>query len=233
MNKMILVIAITMLPTVVKCQSVFEGHVTYGTYLMSDFKSVLKNNQSVAGNNTEVVYNFPPYWGYEFGYKYKFKNVVYKFDMLMGMAISYNSTGGRLSAKDFSGEILQDMLVDVVAIGPNVRFIESGEKKWKMGFEFATLVGITNMTTKTSLTIGDLSDSEKLQNTYISTLVDTYWVTEYTLTDGINLVSRLGYQLDAGLVASYGNSTYSPYTGQRMHPDWTGLRGSIGMNYSF
>ena len=233
MNKIIIAIAVMIVPMVVKSQSSIEGHISYGTYLMSDFKSVLKNNVEIIGNNTVVVYNFPPYWGYEIGYKYKFRNVLYEFDMLFGLVGSYNSTGGRLSAKDYSGETLQDMLVNVIVVGPNVRFIESGEKKLKMGFEFATLVGVTTLKNKFLLTVGNVSDSEISTLTYLSTLFDTYWVTEYSLNKNLSLVSRLGYQIDVGLIRSYDEPTYSLNSGRRMQPDWTGLRGSVGVSCSF
>lgn len=233
MTRSLLLFSILLGCFILKGQSSIEGHVSYGTYLMPDLKEILKDNTEALGNSTEVVYNFPPYWGYEFGYKYKFKNVLYKFDMVFGMVASYNSTGGRLSAKDYSGEILQDMLVNVVAVGPNVRFIESGEKKWKMGFEFATLAGVTTLTTENSLRVGNINDSDKTRNTYISTLIDTYWVTEYSLSEDISFVSRFGYQIDVSLASEYDTPSYSSYTGQRMQPDWTGLRGSVGVSYSF
>ncbi|MDD4109281.1 MAG: hypothetical protein PHH93_11235, partial [Prolixibacteraceae bacterium] len=117
MKKTSLTILITLLSVTVFSQIIIEANYGYGLYSLKDLKdmnSEVLKNLPVEGKITD---DFPdqPYYGI---------GIYYQTSELIAIGITgfYNTTGSRISYKDFSGELKIDNILTSYSPGISIRF---------------------------------------------------------------------------------------------------------------
>lgn len=192
-----------------------------GTYRMQSMKTFIEKVNESLPFSPEVVDEFPPYWWYSAD-----ASIIYG-DFTWGLTINYNSTGSRVSLKDYSGEYLSDR--KLIAVSPG---ITAGYLLPPLGDRFSLTpvadlgVLISGMEVDETLvaageTVSDFHDNYRAFNFYANPSVRFAW----TVSSMVSLELRTGYLLQFG-GGQFKSKTHSGSGAGIYHasPDWTGLR---------
>ncbi len=202
-----------------------------GTYNMSgleDLNSYVIRNLPI---KTKLVSDFPAYWYYR-------PSVSLNFDRFsIGFLSTFQSTGSRVSAKDYSGEYRFD--IKVKSNNPGIYAEAALFVQEKMQLTFSSIVGISLSRLKMEEYTA-VYDEKQTDNTEFKAL--NYYVEPgfnfycqvYFITVGINA----GYFLQFGKQAYYTNNNKdykmgNPGTGAPIKPDWNGFRVGLSARYMF
>jgi hypothetical protein len=203
-----------------------------GTYSMNDLKNFNVNNQGTLPFETEQVSDFPPYLYFRPSLLVRFS----KFSV--GLMNTFQSTGSRLSAKDYSGEYRLDMKVKANAPGVFAEIDLFHVNKLK--FRFSSIIGIlfSNLEINEYFALGS---TEYLNDTY------KFKSNNYFYEPGIDInypIGRFsigtffGYMIQFGDQAFYmddnkDNVLIDNTLNKAVGPGWNGLRAGIGANWTF
>lgn len=86
--------------------------VGYGTYRMSNLKAFQKELLADFPEDSRITEDFPGYLYYDLTIAQPLSD-----QLRMGISATYGSTGGRLSYKDYSGEVTGNQLVRYLGVG--------------------------------------------------------------------------------------------------------------------
>ncbi len=203
-----------------------------GAYSMKGLKNI--NNEIPKGLpfETKLVSDFPAYLYYR-------PSLIVRFDnFAVGLVYSFQSTGSRISAKDYSGEYRFDMLVRSHTPGIYCEYKLSGEDSFD--FNLYAIIGpsFSRLETKERFFVADtlLSNENykfKAQNYFIEPGINIlYPVNAFSF--GMNL----GYFIQFGDQAYYTgtdkrNVLYDPKSSAPIKPDWNGIRVGLSVAYNF
>lgn len=197
-----------------------------GTYSMTDMKEL--NSAIFPEFDARLVSDFPPYVFFQPALKFSW------IRFSLGLEYSYQSTGSRISAKDYSGEYRFDMMVHSnnagLALGwelirKNKGRISAGIKG---GFAFSGLELNYYL---------ELINSVKYDNS--NYLKATHYYFEPCLEFDYFIIQKLSIGLQGGYYFDIGNNPYktdftltNPDKGISVGPDWKGLRIGIAISYT-
>ena len=201
-----------------------------GTYSMSGLESL---NSYVIQNlpiKTKLVSDFPAYWYYKPSISLNFER------FSIGFLSTFQSTGSRVSAKDYSGEYRFD--IKVKSHNPGIYGEAALLTKEKMQLSLSSVVGITLSRLKMEESI--FVDDEILTNDH-----SKFKALNYYFEPGFNFYYRVyfvilginaGYFLQFGKQAYYtnGNKDYMlgiPRSDNPIKPDWNGFRAGLSVRY--
>lgn len=210
---------------------VLEYEQGLGSYAMDDLKGLNEVVMEGIPLNIKLVNDFPMYWYF----RPKAGIKISRFET--GVEYSFQSTGSRISAKDYSGEYHFDTRVKSHSPGLYMRYLLA--TTGRIGFKVQVLGGII---------ISKLELNEFLE-VYPETLIDesqNYTGQNYYVEPGlsivyplpkINLALNLGYNFQYGDQAFYAdkNKDYvlqNMNTGDTYKPDWSGIRVGILVSYN-
>lgn len=192
-----------------------------GTYRMQSMKAFIEMVNESLPFTPEVVDEFPPYFWYAADASMR------KGDFTWGLTINYNSTGSRVSLKDYSGEYLSDR--KLIAVSPG---ITAGYLLPPLGDRLSLTpvadlgVSISGMKVDETLVVGaetvtDFHDKYRAFNFYASPSVRIGW----TISSIVSMELRTGYLLQFG-GGQFKSKTHrgSGVGIYHVNPDWTGLR---------
>ncbi len=197
-----------------------------GTYRMQNLKTFIEIVNESLPFSPVVVDEFPPYFWYAAAAS------VIKGDFNWGITVNYNSTGSRVSLKDYSGEYLSDRKLSSVSPG-----ITAGYLLPPLGnhLSFTPVAGIgvivTGMEVDETLiavgdTVSDFHQNYRAINFYTHPSVRFGW----TISSMVNLELQAGYLLQIGngqfKSVSHRDSEVGIY---HVSPEWTGLRCGISV----
>lgn len=202
-----------------------------GTYTMKDLKTL---NNRISGSlpfDCKLVADFPPYFYYSPTILLGFHN------FRVGLIYSFQSTGSRISAKDYSGEYLFDMKIKSGNPGIYIEYKLSSQGKFDIflyslaGPSFSKLE-IRELFTVSDTTLANHDYKFKAQN--------------YFIEPGVNFqvpVQAFTFRIDLGYLLQFGKK---PLTGQNKSDmlydpvkqvpvkcDWTGFRAGLSVFFSF
>jgi hypothetical protein len=203
----------------------------FGTYKMSDLRNI--NSDFKYSNipfDTKLVSDFPAYWYYR-------PSVLLKFNKnSLGIIYTFQSTGSRVSAKDYSGEYRFDMTVNSHCLG---LYAEGNIKKIRnYGINLYVTGGILYSNLKI-IEYLEVFDTILTEQTIVFKALNWY------IEPGLNLKYTYN-QLLFGITAGYfitiatedyytGNNKqqklYNTYSRTTVKPDWNGLR--IGLFFTY
>ncbi len=194
-----------------------------GTYSMSDLKKINSEVQKLYPFDSKIVSDFPPYFYYQPVLSMKSGKIS------IGLVYSYQSTGSRISAKDYSGEYRFDMKIHSRSPG-----IYTDVEMWSIS-EFSLSVYLTSKATFSKLKTNEyfmLLDSLLTNNN------SSYRATTYNFEPGIALTRSLshftfginaGYSIDFWEKAFHNTANkeiilINPENQKKVKPKWSGFR---------
>lgn len=197
-----------------------------GTYRMQNLKTFIEIVNESLPFSPGVVDEFPPYFWYAATAS------VIKGDFNWGITFNYNSTGSRVSLKDYSGEYLSDRKLSSVSPG-----IIAGYLLPPLGshFSFTPVAGIgviiSGMEVDETLvaagdTVSDFHQDYRAFNFFAHPSVRFGWT----------ISSMVSLELQAGYLLQFGNGQFKSITNRdpeggiyHVSPGWTGLRCGISI----
>jgi hypothetical protein len=202
-----------------------------GTYFMKGLRDI--NNSVTRGLpfDTKLIADFPAYFYYRPSMIIRFNNFSF------GLIYSFQSTGSRISAKDYSGEYRFDMKVNSNTPGIYCEFKLSTEDKFN--FNIYSIIGpsYSNLEIKEYFNIGD---------TVLTNSKYKFKAQNYYFEPGINFqvpVKAFSFGLTFGYLIQFGNQAF--YTGNdkknilintksqvSVKPDWNGIRVGLSVFYN-
>lgn len=208
---------------------VLEYEQGLGSYTMADLKDLNDVVKEGIPLNIKLVNDFPMYWYF----RPKAGIKISRFET--GIVYSFQSTGSRISAKDYSGEYHFDTRVRSHTPGMYV------------GYHPATIGRIGFKTQVTGGIILSKLEMNEFLEVYPETLIDEsqkYDGQNYYVEPGLSIVYplpkiqlalNLGYNFQFGDQAFYADKTkdyvlQNMNTGDTYKPDWSGIR--IGISIS-
>jgi hypothetical protein len=206
----------------------FSGGV--GTFSMSELKSL---NESLQPDfDAELVTSFPPY----FFYKPSLLLRLHRYTA--GLTYTYQSTGSRISAKDYSGEYRFDTKVHSNNMG---LYVSADVVKWtnlrisvyaEPGLSFSSLE-INQYLCLFDTVLDDQTTRFKALNFYLEPGIDF----SYLVSPSVTATANLGYYLQWGKQDFYtggdkDNELVNPITDESVKPGWKGLRFGITLAYN-
>jgi hypothetical protein len=235
MNKILYIIVLVLaLDNYIYSQDLKVGFTTgIGTYSMSGLKTINKAITESLPFDTQVVSGFPLYLYYQ-------PKVVMKFaDFSFGLVYTFQSTGSRISGKDYSGEYRFDMKVNSnnPGIYAEINILSKNNYKFSIysngGFVFTNLKMNEYFNLQDTL-LTDASTKFKALNYYFEPGINA----TYSLSPVLSLALNAGYFIQFGSKGFYkeSNKDYiltDPSNQKTINPDWNGIRVGISAYYAF
>jgi len=203
-----------------------------GKYSMSGLKDINKGIQPDLPFETEIVSDFPVYWYYRPSVSLKFK------ELEIGLVYSFQSTGSRISAKDYSGEYRFDMKVK--SHNPGIFIGFDFIERNKMSYAVYSALGVTfsNLNMNEYLYVQEtivLNDDIKFKglNYYLESGISLCYPVKF-----IDFAIYLWYCFPFGDQAFYtqNNKDYvliDPVSSESVKPDWGGFRIGLSAYFTF
>jgi hypothetical protein len=200
-----------------------------GTYSMSDLKKLNSEVQKLYPFDTKIVSNFPPYFYYEPELLLNSNKVSF------GLVYSFQSTGSRVSAKDYSGEYRYDMKINSNSPG-----IYMDVEMWSK-HEFSLSLYLTSKATFSKLRT---SEYFMLLESLLINEISKYRAMNYNFEPGIILtrsVSHFTFGINAGYSIDFWEKSFhntankeiiliNPESQKKVKPNWSGFR--LGLSAS-
>jgi hypothetical protein len=197
---------------------------------MSDLRVLNVQFKNAVPFSTKLVADFPGYWYYQ--PMLKFSSA--KFGL--GLEYSFNSTGSRISGKDYSGEYRLDMRISKKSPGLSVEYFLFAEKNF--GFWLYTGGGVmfTSLRREESLVVNDIYDINdsagfRSTNYYIQPGFKVTWPWNSL---EFEFYSAYLIQLGKGTLRNeqYKNEVLANMvTGDPVKPGWNGIKLGIAVDY--
>jgi len=234
MNKILfLLVLVLALDNYIYSQDLKVGFTTgIGTYSMSDLKTINTAISQSLPFDTQVVSDFPPYLYYQ-------PTVVMKFaDFSFGFVYTFQSTGSRLSGKDYSGEYHFDMKVNSNNPGIYVEINMLAKQKYK--FSIYSNAGLVFSNLK-------MSEYFNLQDTVLTDASNKYKALNYYVEPGIkatySLSPEFSFAVNAGYFIQFGDKGFykesnkdyilmDPTNQKPLNPGWNGFRVGVTAYYA-
>jgi len=215
------------------CQQFGFGFLSgIATYSMQGLKNI--NTSVIQGLpfDAKIVDNFPAYFYYQPKMVLSFGNFAF------GLVCSFQSSGSRVSAKDYSGEYRFDMKVRSNSPGIYTELRISTEDRFN--FNLYSIVG-------PSFTNLEIQEYFNIANTILTNSINKYKAQNYYFEPGINFqvpVKAISFSLSLGYLIHIGdqafysgsdkkNVLYDTKNNVKVSPDWRGLRAGLSVCYSF
>jgi hypothetical protein len=203
-----------------------------GTYSMRDLKNINEIITMELPFDTKTVANFPPFLYYSAVIKKQISNVN------LGIVYSFQSTGSRISGKDYSGEYRFDMLINSSAPGIYNEFILASQGKSQISFSSIFGVIFSRLKINEFLTV---LDENVTDNTY------RYKAVNYYLEPGFSFAYPVKFMkigINTGYLIQFRNNSFysvenkndillNPQSGDLVRPGWTGIRAGLTVIFTF
>jgi hypothetical protein len=207
-------------------QSGFEGN------SMFELKDLNTNIMSTIPFDTKVVSDFPGYLYYQPSISLAFK----RFGI--GLNFSNNSTGSRVSGKDYSGEFRFDLRLRKNSPGVFIEYFLYTERD--MGFRLICEgeggIMFSSLLLEQSLIV---NGTTQLNDSY------DFKAKNYFFQPGLKAVYRLNsfeFEINAAYLVQFGDGTFynvsdrkqmllNNQTGVPVKPEWNGIKVGVGINF--
>jgi hypothetical protein len=192
-----------------------------GTYRMQSLKSYIGIVNESLPFSPDVVDAFPPSpW-------YSAEAAFSMGDFIWGIAVSYNSTGSRVSLKDYSGEYLSDRRLSAISPGFTAGYLLPPLSE-RVSLTPGAILGVAFSTMKVDET---LLIGTELINDYHEDFGAISLFSGPSLRLAWRVTSALSLELQTGYILHFGGGYFKPQKDRdewmvsyEVHPDWDGLR---------
>ncbi len=201
-----------------------------GSYSMADLKSL--NDAIKPSFDCQLVSDFPPYLYYQLSF------FLDEEEYSFGLFYTFQSTGSRISARDYSGEYYLDMQVQSNNVGFYAAMNLLQKSKCQLSVYAKPGIAFSNLDIREHFTLLD------------TVLVDGnagFRATSFFLEPGIGfsyrVIPSLGIGINAGYFLQVGGQNFHlpgekdyvlgiPDTGKEVKPNWSGYRVGISLIYN-
>jgi hypothetical protein len=204
----------------------FEIGFGIGNYSMKDLKKLNSANLKILPVEAKITDNFPSVPNYDCGLFYLLNKHI-----SIGLTERYNTTGSRISYKDFSGQLTYDNILSSFATGvqgeyslilKNIRFSATSN----ISYSFSKL--------KMKNLILRSVDLSKYKSNSIQ--IEPCFKLSYIINK-IELGARAGYQIDFGgknkLNGDKNLILTNLTTGKEIQNNWSGIRVAVSIGIAF
>jgi hypothetical protein len=197
---------------------------------MSDLKDLNKSIISSVPFDTKLVSDFPGYWYYQPALKLAFK----KFGI--GLSYSYNSTGSRISGKDYSGEFRFDLRLRKNSPGVFIEYYLYTVRGFRLCCEGAGGIMFSSLHLEQNLIV----NSATLLN-------DSFYFKSksYYFQPGLKAIYRWNsfeFEINAAYLLQSGDGTFynesdrkmmliNSTTGVPVKSEWNGFKVGVAINF--
>ena len=197
-----------------------------GTYRMQSLKTYIEIVNESLPFSPDLVDAFPPsLW-------YSAEVAVSRGDFSWGLAVSYNSTGSRVSLKDYSGEYLSDRMLSAISPGFTAEYLLPPLAA-RITLTPGAMLGVTFSTMKVDETlvvdeefIDDYHEDFGAFSLYSGPSLSLAWA----MTSAVSLELQTGYILNYGIGRFKPKKERDSWSGSyEIHPDWNGLRCGLSL----
>jgi hypothetical protein len=202
-----------------------------GTYSMNGLKNLVNDAPDNLSFDSKVVSDFPPYIYYRPSAILKFSNFA------LGLVYSFQSTGARVSARDYSGDYRYDMKVLSKAPGIYSEIRLADEKLYTISLHSIIGMAFSKLETRQYLNVfnsmvTNLNYNFKSLNYFVEPGID-FTHPFKSLSLGINV----GYMIQFGKQAFYEgtdkkNTLYDFVNQVSVKPNWNGIRVGLTIAYT-
>ena len=210
----------------------FEIEAGTGTYSMHGLKSLNRIIKIEIPFDTKIVASFPPWLNYAFYAKLRMKNTC------LGVVYSFQTTGSRISGKDYSGEYYFDFTVNGHAPGIYGEYYFSSDSRIK--YSITSTVGIIFTGLKMHEYF-NLLDQQIIDENYLYKSRNLFYEPGFMVTYPFRSV-KLGVR--AGYLFQFGEGSFknreepdlmlvNPYSGEAVKPGWSGIRAGLSVGWYF
>jgi hypothetical protein len=231
LKKLILVTSIVLLSIITNAQKLSVGfQAGVKTYSMNDLKTFNQGLQTQIPFDTKVVSDFPPFFYYKPSLSIDINS------LRVGAFVSFQSTGSRVSGKDYSGEYRFDMIVSSYIPGLFIEIPIFKENAWWISTNAS--VGYVSSTLKMHEQL-TLFEEDAISDKY--TFSGNNWLVElgtslnYSLNKSVNLALNIGYSFQLGDQPFYykekDNTLRDIVTYNEVKPNWNGF--ALGLSTYF
>jgi hypothetical protein len=203
-----------------------------GSYSMLGLKDLNKTVIPNLSFKAKLVSDFPPYFYYRPEFMIRYNN------LNIGLVYSFQSTGSRISSKDYSGVYHFDMIVNSHTPGFKFDVDFTTEKRFRISLYSILGVSFSNLKISEYFRVSDsvLIDNSirfKSMNYFLEPGL-TYKYPYKSFVFGINV----GYLIPFGNEAFYTNNNknnklYNESNREFIKPDWNGFRLGISVTFNF
>jgi hypothetical protein len=194
-----------------------------GTYSMNDLKDLNRVIKENLPFNTKIVADFPPFLNYAACIKLQMNSAS------LGLAYYFQTTGSRISGKDYSGEYYFDMTVNGHAPGVFSEIMFSSDTR--VNFSVLSVFGVLFSSLKMHEYLTVL-DTDATDDTYRFKSRNFYFEPGFCINYPVR---SLKFGINAGYLVQFGNGSFrnsensgsylaNPQTGDAVRPGWSGLR---------
>lgn len=209
-----------------------EIQVGTGTYSMKDLKNMNRLIKKAIVFDTKTVDNFPPFLNYSAILKIHLNNVS------LGLIYMFQTTGSRISGKDYSGEYYFDMTVNASIPGVFGEFLIPTDTR--LNYSLFSAFG---------LLLSSLKMHEYLNVLAVDGIDDRsrFKARNFYLYPGFSICYPIGpvkLGLNAGYSVQFGKGSFfncdnvsakliNPNSGDGVKPGWSGLRTGLSAAFTF
>ena len=229
----LMVLAITLSVTTLPAQDLsFTLGVGSGTYGMKELKELNKVFQEAVPFETRLVSDFPPYLNYSASLRVRDNNAFY------GIFYSFQTTGSRISARDYSGEYLLDMIRTGNALGVSAGFIIPSEGR--LDYSFSAVYGVILTRLKLSENFS-ITGTEIVNTRFRASVQNPFAGPVFAVSCPVRnfdfgLSTGYLFQITGGRLTGsgdYAGILTNPSTGRDVGAGWSGFRAELTAGVRF
>ncbi len=211
-------------------------HVSFSTGLAGFNMKEMKEHQSELKaqfpTDVRVVEAFPAFWFYELSLKGEITNQV-----RIGGAIGFTSTGGRMSYRDYSGEIECNQMTTALIAAIQSEVILNPNAKLPISLTCKTGADFSRYNLDISVDVNNTKDADNIKLNSINLFIEP----------GITACKRIVGKLSGTLNAGYNINTFKgrqklvnnndlfllDSSGNEIRLNWSGFRLGVGLSVTF
>jgi hypothetical protein len=230
---MVLACTFMLLVRVVNAQEI-SATFGYASFSMGDLKDLNQEIVSNAELPSRVTDDFPGYFNAEISFTYPLVNEKY----LTGVYVGFTSTGSRIAYNDYSGHQYFDQQLMGLSFGIQGQLPFNPDDRNVFGLKLKGGMVMTFHTIESELTIysSTSSDNVKFRGNNFS-LEPTFYFVRQLKSGPLALRAEAGYAANLIKGELFLNDDSNAYltnsSGDPIHADWSGLRISVGISYTF
>jgi hypothetical protein len=204
----------------------------YGQYAQQDLKEFQNQFLDEFPVEPKITESFPPYWYYDASINYLFND-----RLSLGISGTYGSSAGRMHYKDYTGEIMFDVLANYFSIGIPVGFkLNPQNETWQLAAEVTPSIVLSNVDLEFQSRLGTQEERESFKfNSLNVALQPAVALSRKIQKFGLNVLA--GYNLTVLKGDVFYKEQDDAYllneSGEKVKIDWSGFRVGLGISYFF
>lgn len=210
---------------------VFNVESGLGKFAMDDLRKMNTVKMATQKFTTQLTYDFPAYWYYQPSVGVLLGNTE------LGASCSYQSTGSRISAVDYSGEYRYDIKVNSLSPAAYANFKAAELGNMSMSMKFVMGVDFSNFKSTEMLTVLGENLKDERFNKNVSVAFAEPSIRFSYLCKGFNLSLNAGYHIntsdDSIEITTIEENMLGRFSKLSKYDiDWTGYRLGVSLSYS-